>query len=117
MGQPQDVCVSEEDQTSTGQVWDGRNGEKPVPASSDAKIAFSKHRFATHTALQHLKTTSVNYWWAPQKTKKNQTSFIRKTRGFFFSFLMSPEMVFECKVCPSGRLVMQSISFGQHGVV
>lgn len=32
VGQLKDVCVSEEDRTSSGQVWDGRNGEKPVSA-------------------------------------------------------------------------------------
>lgn len=83
VGQLKDVCVSEEDRTSSGQVWDGRNDEKPVPASSDANIAFAKHLFATHTALQHLKTTSVNYWWAPQYKTKPLSLERPEGLGFF----------------------------------
>lgn len=67
--------------SSSGQVWDGRNGEKPVSASSDANIAIAKHVFATNTALQHLKTTSVNYWWVPQY--KTKPLSLERPQGFF----------------------------------
>lgn len=45
--------------------------------------------------VQHLKMRRLNHSWARHK---NQALFYEKTTWFFFR---SPEMLIECRVCPS----------------